>query len=146
MNRYKLFIIESFESNDQNVSKINILFSHTSGLLPFYANMGIGKDVNNFNYTNIEIENRNRSYRVSQMDPMNTNMAFVLYNCENNNNNNNDTANSSSSNYILRAFLNEQLVKLDMCQSKDCTLDEFQAYMASRIGNCVSTRQVCSLD
>ena len=47
-------------------------------MLPFFAVMGIGNNTNNFNFDNIVVENKNRSYKITKLDPMNSNIAFVL--------------------------------------------------------------------
>ena len=80
---------------------MNVFFSHSSGILPFLANFGIGKSEDNFNVTNILAENEARKYRISRLDPMNSNIVFVLFACKN------DTNNQTS--YKLRAFHNENL-------------------------------------
>ena len=116
---------------------MNVFFSHSSGILPFLANFGIGKSEDNFNVTNILAENEARKYRISRLDPMNSNIVFVLFACKN------DTNNQTS--YTMRAFHNENLIKLEPCATTDCKLDEIKSYLGSRISTCVSSRDVCDL-
>ena len=105
-------------------------------MLPFYAIMGIDKDPYNFNFSNITIENKNRKYRITQLDPMNSNIAFVLYECAINN----------VVKYKLRAFHNENLIKTEGCSSAlDCDLDEFLNHFVNFKTKCGSTRQVCKI-
>jgi hypothetical protein len=66
---------------------MNVFFSHSSGILPFLANFGIGKSEDNFNVTNILAENEARKYRISRLDPMNSNIVFVLFAFKNDTNN-----------------------------------------------------------
>ncbi len=96
----------------------------------------IARDKDNFNFSNITIENRNRIYKVTQLDPMNSNIAILLYECRENN----------LVSYKLRAFLNENLVKIDGCKSENiCELDEFLSYYENFKNSCVSTRNVCKI-
>ena len=104
-------------------------------MLPFYTTMGIAKDRNNFNFNNITIENKNRKYKVTRMDPMNSNIAFVLYECRKN----------GLSNYKLRIFFNENQIKIDGCNSDICELGEFLTYYENFKTSCVSTKDVCKL-
>jgi hypothetical protein len=105
-------------------------------MLPFFATLGIGKDENNFNMNNILEENFNRKYRVTQIDPMNSNIAFVLYSC---------SANQNLPPYTLRAFSNENLVKVDGCDSVNCDLDQFLSFYGEFKNRCISTRDVCKI-
>ena len=105
-------------------------------MLPFYAVMGIDKDSSNFNFNNITIENKNRKYRISSLDPMNSNIAFVLYECRKKN----------VMTFKLRVFQNENLIKTDGCSSsQDCNLDEFLEHFEKFKRTCGSTRSVCKL-
>lgn len=122
-----------------NLTKINLFFSHTSTILPFLSNFGIGKSENDFNSSNIADENENRAYKLSKLDPMNSNIVFVLYSCESN-------STSSKPEYIVRAFHNENLVKLEACKTTDCRFDELSSYLTSNTQKCGSTQNVCALD
>lgn len=104
-------------------------------MLPFFAVMGIGKSQDNFDFTNIVQENSNRKYKITKIDPMNSNIAFVLYKC---------TGNSGMPKYTLRAFHNEELIKTDGCRSKtSCSLEEFVNYFSFFTNICGSTRDAC---
>ena len=103
-------------------------------MIPFLSLLGIGKDENNFDSINVLNENTNRKFRVSILSPMNSNIAFGLYKCQN-----------SKSNYTLRAFHNENLVKIDGCSSEDCDLFEFINYYDKIIKSCVSAENVCKI-
>lgn len=123
-----------------NLTKINLFFSHTSAILPFLSNFGIGKSENNFNSSNIADENPNRAYKLSKLDPMNSNIVFVLYSCQS------STPGDTKSEYIVRAFHNENLVKLEACQTTDCRFDELSSYLNSITQRCVSSENVCALN
>jgi hypothetical protein len=118
-----------------NISKINVYFSHSSTMLPFFAVMGIANNTNNFNFNNIVIENKNRTYKISKLDPMNSNIAFVLYNCEE----------DADSPYKVRAFHNENLIQLNGCSSTDCRFNEFSQFYTQFKTNCVSSKNVCQI-
>lgn len=104
-------------------------------MLPIFAMMGIGRADDNFNYEQINKENPNRAYKVTRMDPMNSNIAFVMYNCE---------SGSGMPKYTLRAFHNENLIKTDGCRSKDCPLDDFMNYFTFFTNTCGSTAKACA--
>lgn len=114
-------------------------------MLPFLANFGIGKNATNFNTTDIVNENPNRSFRLSSLDPMNSNIAFVMYACPAANNQTN-SVNDTTINYKIKAFHNENLIKLEACKTTECSLEEIQAYLKTLISKCVSSEQVCSLN
>jgi hypothetical protein len=104
-------------------------------MIPFLSLLGVGKDENNFNFSNILIENTNRKFRVSKLDPMNSNIAFGLYKCQN----------SKYSNYTLRAFHNENLVKIEGCGSENCDLFDFINYFEKFKKSCNTTESVCKI-
>ena len=120
-----------FETSNENEKKIQLLFSHSSTMLSFFHALGIGKDDKNFNFNNIFEENQNRKYKLSVMDPMNSNVAFILYKC------------SSSNQYAIRAFHNENLIKLEACRTVDCHFDEFISHFEKFTSQCSSSRKVC---
>ena len=107
-------------------------------MLPFYAAMGIAKDATNFNPDNITAENVNRKYKVTRLDPMNSNIAIVLYECE-------LPIEMNSRRYMIRAFHNENLVTLDGCSSPNCDFGEFISYLEKFHRSCVSTTDVCRI-
>ena len=119
-----------------SLKKVQLLFTHSSAMLPVYTAFGIARDKDNFNFSNITIENKNRKYKVTQLDPMNSNIAIMLYECHE----------SDLVSFKLRAFLNENLIKVDGCKSENiCELDEFLSYYESFKTNCGSTRNVCKI-
>ena len=69
------------------------------------------------------------------MDPMNSNIAFVLYECRK----------KKRVKYLLKAFLNENQIKIDGCKSDICELDEFLSYYENFKTICVSTMNVCKI-
>lgn len=96
--------------------------------------MGVFDDPK-FNLTNVFDVNFNRNYRISYLDPMNSNIAVVLYEC-----------NSSHAKYTLRAFHNEHLVKLNGCSSLNCDLNEFTLNLSKFKEHCVSSESVCKIN
>lgn len=122
------------ELGDINSTKMNLFFSHTSTILSFLSNFDIGKGENDFNRSNIVSENENRSYKISKLDPMNSNIVFVLFSCDI----------KSSLRYIVRAFLNENLIKLKACKSIDCNIEDLISYIDLLNKKCVSSKEICT--
>ena len=87
--------------------------------MTFYSILGLYRNKNDFNLNKIENENENRVWKNSKIDPMNANIAFVLYNCNSTNHNQ----------YKIRVFHNENLVKTDGCETaENCDLEDFIEY------------------
>lgn len=109
-------------------------------MLPFLGRLGISKGENDFDYDNILLENKNRKFSVSKLDPMNSNIALVLYKCDEF-----IWGSSTKSGYLLRAFYNENLVQIDGCKSVDCALEDFLDYYGDILTQCVSSEDVCNV-
>jgi hypothetical protein len=107
-------------------------------MLSFFTTLGIGKDDKNFNFENLNEPNPDRKYRLSYLDPMNSNIALVLYKC--------NSGTTQENKYIVRAFLNENHIKLEACKTVDCDLNEFVNHFKDKILNkCSSSKEVCKL-
>lgn len=130
-----------FEKSEANEKKIQLLFSHTSTLVPFYAILEINKDASNFDLNNIHNENVNRKYRSTFQDPMNSNVAFVLYKC-----NSVVDDNQHGYRYSVRVFHNENLIKLEACKTTDCELRELVEHFGKFVNQCGSSKEVCRID
>lgn len=89
---------------------------------------------------NILNENKSRKYRTSLIDPMNTNIAIVVYKCSSLN-----SANQQVDKYKVRAFMSENLLTLEACQSTECDLDQFVNYYQSFVNQCQSTEASCAI-
>ena len=79
-------------------------------MLPFFAAMGLNYDKDSFNFDKLADINQNRPYKTSQIDPMNTNIAFVLFKCSK------GKKTKSPADYKVRAFQNENLIKVNGCK------------------------------
>lgn len=101
-------------------------------MITFISILGIFRNSNDFNLNRIEDENEKRLWRTSYIDPMNSNIAFILY-----------KSNKEQGKYRLRVFHNEKLVKTDGCKSTDCDLDDFVEYFQNMKRACGTTRDVC---
>ena len=134
-----LITLKSIQTEQRNASKINIYFTHSSTMLTFFSVFGIGNSTSNFDFENIEVENKKRTYRISWMDPMNSNIAFVLYKC------NGDDQTRNKKSFKLRVFHNENLIKLNGCTSIDCNLENFLDFYSQFISKCKSSQSVCQL-
>ena len=125
-----------YENDDENATKFHLLFSHSSTVTPFYTILGIGKDENDFNINDIFTENRNRKFRNTFIDPMNSNIALIAYRCD-------DPKNSAASKYLVRAFHNENLIKIEACKTVDCNMDELTTYFSRFVNSCGSSKNYC---
>lgn len=133
-----MILILRYENLDKNATNIQLLFSHASSMLPFLATMGIPNDSGtNFNFSNLNAENANRDYKTTKLNPVNSNLALVLYDCNGNN--------KSLPAFMVRAFHNENLVKLVSCQSVNCDLYGLINYLTAFTLICGSTEQICDL-
>jgi len=117
---------------------VHLLFTHQEDLFPTLAMLGIGQSEQNFNYSDVLTENKNRTFRSSQLTPMNANIAFVLYNCD-------SSASTNLPPYMLRVFHNEKLVKVNGCNSVDCDLNNFLKYYSFFKRICLSSKISCAL-
>ncbi len=66
---------------------------------------------------------------------MNSNIAFVLYNCK---------QNKVMPEYTMRVFHNENLIKVDGCDSLNCKVKDFIKFFKKFIDKCGSTKKVCA--
>ena len=130
-------LLKKLDEMQTNDSKRAIIYfvDDSSTMLSFLASMGLNYAADSFNLDNIVDINENRAYKTSRMDPMNSNIAFVLYECP--------TAGSKRKSHKIRAFHNEKLIKLNNCE--DCDLSDFRRQVeSSLLQKCKNSRQVCS--
>jgi hypothetical protein len=130
---------QGVEEFDLTAKKIQLLFTHSSTMISFYGALEIAKNASDFDEDTILTENKNRSYRISPLDPMNSNIAFILYKCFQFSNN------QIVSKYCIRVFLNEKLIKLARCSSVNCDLNEFLSFYENFVNQCGSTEQACAV-
>ncbi len=117
---------------------VHLLFTHQEDVFPILTMLGIGQNDNNFNFSGILTENKNRTFKTSALIPMNANLAFVLYNCD-------SSASPSLPTFLLRVFHNEKLVKVNGCDSVDCDLKNFLNYYSFFKRICLSSKNSCDL-
>jgi multiple inositol-polyphosphate phosphatase/2,3-bisphosphoglycerate 3-phosphatase len=133
--------LKNFTTITNTKKRVQLLFGHSSTMLPFYTLLGIARSKSDFNFADIAQENKSRLYRMSQLDPMNTNIAFVVYDCGGG-----GGVGGDKTKLRVRAFQNERLIKVDGCQSgESCGLDEFLKFYQKIKANCGSTRSVCQV-
>jgi hypothetical protein len=130
---------QGVEEFDLTAKKIQLFFTHGGDILSFYSALEIAKNISDFDKDTILTENKNRSFRTSLLDPMNSNIAFILYQCFQFSNN------QIVSKYTIRVFLNEKLIKLARCSSVDCDLNEFFGFYEQFVNQCGSTKQACTV-
>ena len=97
---------------------------------------------NNFDYNNIGIVNKRREYKVSDLDPMNANVAIVAYRCS--------FAKPMSERFpdhYVKVFRNERAVGLKAAcgNEKNCDLKRFLEFYGRFVSECGSSREVCKL-
>lgn len=108
-------------------------------MIPFLTAMNIGNDKGNFNLTNIAKENKRRGFRVFDLDPMNSNIAFVVYKAQFK-----EPMATHSPNYFVKIFRNERAIGIKACgHEKNCDLMRFLEYYKNFVKECGSTSQVC---
>ena len=109
--------------------------------MPFLAAMEIAKDESNFDYENIEQENRDRLFKASEIDPMNSNIAFVLYRTSFK-----KSVAARFPRYYLKAFRNEKAIRLKACgYEKNCDLKKFLSYYKDFTNKCQSAQEACRI-
>ena len=119
-----------------------MLFGHSSTILPFYSTLEIADNDKNFNLDNILLENEDRDYFVSELDPMNSNIAFIVYKSFFEDPNNS----SKFPKYYLRVFRNEKLIKIKACgYMRNCDLEIFLKYFQDLNKSCDSSQAVCKI-
>lgn len=103
--------------------------------------MNIGNDKANFNLTNIAKENKRRDFRVFDLDPMNSNIAFVVYKAQFK-----EPVAAHFPSYFVKIFRNERAIGIEACgHEKNCDLIRFLQYYKNFVSGCGSTSQVCQL-
>lgn len=100
--------------------QININFGHTDTILPVYTAFRLFKDSQNLVADNFDI-NKNRKFRASSIDPFSANFGVALYKCD--------------SEYVVKLFVNEELIINPACNNTICTYKEFNTFY-SDLANC----------
>jgi hypothetical protein len=128
--------VKGYETSDDQAKKIQLLFSHSSTVTPFYTILGLGVSESDFDENDIFSENVNRKFRGTFLDPMNSNVALVLYRSEG--------ENGQANRYTVRAFHNENLVKIKPCKAAECELSELIDFFSEFVSVCGSSREYCN--
>jgi hypothetical protein len=125
-----------------DLKKAKLFFGHTSTSLPLLAALGIAENNdNNFDYNNIASVNKRREYKVSDLDPMNANVALVAYRCSFK-----KPMSERFPEHYVKVFRNERAVRLSICgNEKNCDLDKFLEFYNGFVSECGSSREVCKL-
>ncbi len=118
-----------------------MLFAHSSTLVPFYTALKISENKEDFNLSDIGTENKNRVFTTPDLDPMNSNIAFVVYKA-----NFKGPYDSKFPRYYLKIFRNEKAISIAACgYEKNCDLKKFINYYKNFVDSCGSTRKICKL-
>ncbi len=123
--------LRDISSPKATTSRINLYFG---SMLSVYNVLGIGfnGDYPDLNYKSIDERHPYNGYWLSILDPMNANLAFVVYKCR-------------RDRFKVRVFLNENLIKLNGCSEKDCDLNKFFDYYQNYLNKCQSTQISCQI-
>lgn len=119
-----------------------MFFAHSSTIVPFFTALRIADNMANFNLSNIVQENKRREFTTPDLDPMNSNIAFVVYKA----NFKRPYDGSKLPKYYVKIFRNERAIRLPACgYEKNCDLQMFLKYYKSFVQSCGSARDVCQL-
>ncbi|CAH1710080.1 unnamed protein product [Aphis gossypii] len=106
-------------------------FTHSGTILKMLGVLGLYKDEHKLKHDNY-FEMENRQWRTSKIDAFGSNIAFVLYKC-----NNNETK--------ILTLHQEKIVHLDGCEDGLCSYDRFKQLFATEIQNC-DFDKMCNID
>jgi hypothetical protein len=106
-------------------------------MLSFLRALNLYQPSIEFYSENIEHLSEDRLWRLSKIDPLNSNIAFVLYQY--------DGYAPYKPKYIVKVFHNENQVKISGCNSYECDFDKFLNHSNQFVNKCKDSRTVCSL-
>ncbi|XP_059057088.1 multiple inositol polyphosphate phosphatase 1 [Achroia grisella] len=104
------------------------MFAHSGTLLKLLTHMQLYKPDNPLTGDSLD---KNRPWKVSQIDCFASNLAFVLFKCK-------------DGDHVLTLH-QEKVVKLPMCETELCPLERLTEYFHDSINNC-DYNDMCSLD
>ncbi len=124
------------------LKKVKLFFAHTSTSLPLLTALGVSENKgNNFDYNNIANINKRREYKISDLDPMNANVALVAYRCSFE-----KPMSERFPDHFVKVFRNEKAIKLSACgNEKNCDLNKFLEFFGRFVSECGSSKEVCKL-
>ena len=110
------------DKNEFWVPKTTLYFGHTDGVLLLQALLGLNQDTFPINHDNFQAS-LNRTFRLSKIDPMSSNIGFLLLNC----------SRAYDANPRIVTFLQERPVILPGCNELACDWNQFKEYYNSLI-------------
>ncbi|EFX64111.1 hypothetical protein DAPPUDRAFT_327766 [Daphnia pulex] len=116
-----------FENFSVSQPKGFFYFTHSGTILKVLARIGLYKDKVRPTHSN-RLEQMNRAWRTSRIDPFASNIAFVLFKC--------------ADDYRVTAFIQERPVRLPGCSDDFCHFREFVDQYGSLVSKC-SIDDIC---
>ncbi|XP_008182157.1 multiple inositol polyphosphate phosphatase 1 [Acyrthosiphon pisum] len=123
--------IEYFDDQDLNSKNGIFYFTHSGTILKMLGLLGLYKDEHKLKHDNY-FKMENRLWRTSKIDPFGSNIAFVLYKC-----NNNETK--------ILTLHQERIVHINGCKDDLCSYEKFKQLFATELKNC-NFDEMCNID
>jgi hypothetical protein len=126
------------KENQNPVQKMSLYFSRTGTMVSFLTTLKLYEPGPEFNSENIQTLNENRLWRLSKIDPLNSNIAFVLYKY--------NGLSEIKPEYIIKVFHNEKQVRIAGCDGFACDFNSFFTYYSEFLAKCKDSRQICRIE
>ncbi|XP_050420837.1 multiple inositol polyphosphate phosphatase 1-like [Adelges cooleyi] len=115
-------MIEHFDDEDLNSNNGIFYFTHSGTILKMLGLLSLYKDDNFLRHDNY-LEMENRQWRTSKIDAFGSNLAFVLYKC-----NNDDMK--------IIMLHQERIIKIPGCDAELCSYEKFKLHYQAKLKNC----------
>jgi hypothetical protein len=113
-----------------------LYFTRTGTMLSFLTALNLYKPSDDF-FDDKSQKVDNRPWRLSKIDPLNSNIAFVLYK--------HSGSSDNKPEYMVKVFHNEKQIRIADCYSHECDFNLFFEYYSQIINKCKDSREICSL-
>lgn len=123
--------IEYFDDQDLKSKNGIFYFTHSGTILKLLGLLGLYKDEHKLKHDNY-FKMENRHWKTSKIDPFGSNIAFVLYKC-----NNDETK--------ILTLHQERIVYLNGCKDGLCSYDKFKQLFETELQNC-NFNEMCNID
>ncbi|XP_053393574.1 multiple inositol polyphosphate phosphatase 1-like [Mercenaria mercenaria] len=116
-------------------------FGHSETLVPLMTALGLNKDDGPLLATNFNTMS-GRKFRTSNISPYSTNLAFVIYACNNMNSLETNKVEPGSQDFVVKLFVNEKEVTIPACDGWLCYYKKVKQKYEDYIKNC-NIKEVC---
>ncbi len=130
--------VENSTLSVKPVKKMVLYFTRTGTMVSFLRALNLFQPGLEFYSDNIEQLSENRLWRLSKIDPLNSNLAFVLYQYTG--------PDLHKPKYIIKVFHNEKQVRVTGCNSYQCDLDKFLSRSRQFINSCKNSKSSCTIE